>query len=184
MRSHQLELVDEAKMLGPATIERVARDLRATEAVLVSLGWKAEGRSGVGSSRDDGRKQEQQRTATHKMLLGAIERVCRTEGAPSIAAVAREAGVSASLIHNRYPDVAATIRTLSGREKRDDVAQLRAALIKERAMAKSLRDENSALLADLRAVASVNETLRQELSLRKAAGAPNVVELKARTSNS
>lgn len=83
-----------------------------------------------------------------------------------------------------YPDVAAAIRTLSGREKRDDVAQLRAALIKERAMAKRLRDENSALLADLRALASVNETLRQELALRKAAGAPNVVELWARTSRS
>lgn len=43
LRSHQLELVDEAKMLGPATIARVARDLRATEAVLVSLGWKGDG---------------------------------------------------------------------------------------------------------------------------------------------
>lgn len=138
----------------------------------------------MGSLRDDGLGQDRPLTATHKTLLGAIERVCRTEGAPSIAAVAREAGVSASLIHNRYPDVAAAIRTLSGREKRDDVAQLRAALIKERAMAKRLRDENSALLADLRALASVNETLRQELALRKAAGAPNVVELWARTSRS
>lgn len=138
----------------------------------------------MGSLRDDGLGQDRPLTATHKTLLGAIERVCRTEGAPSIAAVAREAGVSASLIHNRYPDVAAAIRTLSGREKRDDVAQLRAALIKERAMAKRLRDENSALLADLRALASVNETLRQELALRKAAGAPNVVELRARTSRS
>lgn len=138
----------------------------------------------MGSLRDDGLGRDRPLTATHKTLLGAIERVCRTEGAPSIAAVAREAGVSASLIHNRYPDVAAAIRTLSGREKRDDVAQLRAALIKERAMAKRLRDENSALLADLRALASVNETLRQELALRKAAGAPNVVELRARTSRS
>lgn len=138
----------------------------------------------MGSLRDDGLGQDRPLTATHKTLLGAIERVCRTEGAPSIAAVAREAGVSASLIHNRYPDVAAAIRKLSGREKRDDVAQLRAALIKERAMAKRLRDENSALLADLRALASVNEALRQELALRKAAGAPNVVDLRARTSRS
>lgn len=42
LRSHQLELVDEAKMLGPATLERVSRDLRATEAVLGNLGWQAE----------------------------------------------------------------------------------------------------------------------------------------------
>lgn len=138
----------------------------------------------MGSSRDDGRGQEQPRTATHKALLDAIERVCRTEGAVSIAAVAREAGVSASLIHNRYPDVAAAIRTLTGRERRDDVARLRAALVKERAVAKSLRDENTALLADLRALASVNEALRQELALRKAAGAPNVIDIRARTSRS
>ncbi|MGR4870004.1 tyrosine-type recombinase/integrase [Variovorax sp. LARHSF232] len=39
LHAHQLELVDEAKKLGPATVERVARDLRATEAVLADLGW-------------------------------------------------------------------------------------------------------------------------------------------------
>lgn len=136
------------------------------------------------SSCDNDCGQKQPRTATHKALLDAIERVCRTEGDVSIAAVAREAGVSASLIHNRYPDVAVAVRALSGREKRDDIAQLRAVLIKERAMAKNLREENSALLADLRTLASVNETLRQELALQKATGAPNVVELKARTSRS
>lgn len=134
----------------------------------------------MGSSHDRDRQQDRPPTETHKALLDAVERVCRTEGTPSIAAVAREAGVSASLVHNRYPDVATAIRKLSGREKRDDVAQLREALTKERAMAKSLRAENGALLADLRALASVNETLRQELALRMAAGAPNVVELRAR----
>lgn len=122
--------------------------------------------------------KEQPRSATHKALLDAIDRVGRSEGVPSIAAVAREAGVSASLVHNSYPDVAAAIRALRGREKRDDTAQLRAALVKERAMARRLRDENSTLLADLRALASVNEMLRQELAFRKAAGAANVVELR------
>lgn len=42
LRAHQMELVDEAKMLGPATLERVERDLRATESVLANLGWRAE----------------------------------------------------------------------------------------------------------------------------------------------
>ncbi|MGR4870005.1 TetR family transcriptional regulator [Variovorax sp. LARHSF232] len=133
------------------------------------------------SAHDSGGGQDRPSTATHKALLDAIERVCRTDGTPTITAVAREVGVSAALIHNRYPDVAATIRTLSGREKRDDVAQLRAALVKEQEIARSLRDENGALLADLRALASVNETLRQELALREAAEAPNVVPLGSRS---
>lgn len=42
LHSHQLELVDEAKTLGPATVERVARDLRTTERVLAGLGRKVE----------------------------------------------------------------------------------------------------------------------------------------------
>ncbi len=132
------------------------------------------------SARDGGGGQDRPPNATHKALLEAIERVCRTDGTPSITAVAREVGVSAALIHNRYPDIAATIRTLSGREKRDDVAQLRAALVKEQEMVKNLRDEYGALLADLRAMASVNETLRQELAMRKAVEAPNVVQLRSR----
>ncbi len=42
LHAHHLELVDEAKTLGPATVERVARDLRVTEAVLAGLGWTAQ----------------------------------------------------------------------------------------------------------------------------------------------
>jgi hypothetical protein len=125
--------------------------------------------------------RQAQPTGTRKALLDAIERVCRTESSPSIAAVAREAGVTAALIHNRYPDLAASIRELSGRQKRDEAAQLRATLIEERVISKALRDENSALLADLRALASVNETLRQELALRKAADGANVVQLRPRS---
>ena len=59
------------------------------------------------NSLDAGRGQGSPPTATHKALLEAIERVCRCEGVPTITAVAREAGVTPALIHNRYPDVAA-----------------------------------------------------------------------------
>lgn len=39
LRAHQLSLVNEARNLGPATMQRVNRDLRITEQVLRKLGW-------------------------------------------------------------------------------------------------------------------------------------------------
>ena len=39
LRAHQLSLVNEARNLGPATTQRVNRDLRITEQVLRKLGW-------------------------------------------------------------------------------------------------------------------------------------------------
>lgn len=40
LHAHQIELADEAATLGPATVQRVARDLKRSEAVLRALGWK------------------------------------------------------------------------------------------------------------------------------------------------
>jgi site-specific recombinase XerD len=39
IRAHQLELLPEAVSLGPATVQRVQRDLQRTEDVLAQLGW-------------------------------------------------------------------------------------------------------------------------------------------------
>ncbi len=39
LHSHQTELLAEAAALGPATTQRVVRDLAKTTAVLVKLGW-------------------------------------------------------------------------------------------------------------------------------------------------
>ncbi len=114
----------------------------------------------------------------HRALLEAIDRVCRTDGVPTIAAVAREVSVSASLIHNRYPDVADTIRSLAGKERRDEVAALRAALVTEKAISQGLRVQNVELLADLRALASVNESLRREIVIERAKSAGKVISLR------
>lgn len=40
LHAHQTELLEEAAALGPATVQRVARDLKRTEAVLQALGWR------------------------------------------------------------------------------------------------------------------------------------------------
>lgn len=40
LHAHQTELLDEAAALGPATMQRVARDLKRSEAVLHALGWR------------------------------------------------------------------------------------------------------------------------------------------------
>ena len=103
------------------------------------------------------------RSRTHQALLDAIERV-RKDGVVTIAAVAREVGVSTSLIHNRYHDVST--------------------LARERDSNRALRAANSSLLMELRALASVNESLRRQLAFEQAKSAPNVVPLYCRTSQS
>jgi AcrR family transcriptional regulator len=120
------------------------------------------------------------RTPTHQALLEASARVCRTDGSPTIAAVAREVGVSAALVHNRYPDVAATIRTLAGKVKRDEATALRTALEAEKVKCRELRGENAELTKTLRAVASINEALRRQLAIEQARAAGKLVSLPAR----
>jgi transposase-like protein len=125
----------------------------------------------------------QSRGETHRALLEAMDRVCRTDGVPTIAAVAREAGVSASLIHNRYPEVAHAIRIAAGKRKRDDVAALRAALDTEKARSQELRAQTAQLLAELCALASVNESLRREMGTHSARSAGNVLTMDRRTNS-
>ena len=97
----------------------------------------------------------------------------------SILSVAREAGVSAALIHNHYPSIADDIRREQGqdsRAKRDAISQKR--LKKERDKNRKLRGENSALHTDIRRLASINEVLLAEnRSLRARAGVESVVPL-------
>ncbi len=123
------------------------------------------------------------RSRTHQALLDAIERV-RKDGVVTIAAVAREVGVSTSLIHNRYHDVAETIRALGGKTKRDALSAASSTLARERDSNRALRAANSSLLMELRALASVNESLRRQLAFEQAKSAPNVVPLYCRTSQS
>lgn len=132
------------------------------------------------ATRDNGR-EGRKGSSMHAELIAAIDRVCRSSsGGATIAAVAREVGVTPALIHNRYPDVASTIRGLAGREKRDAMTALKLALEEERRKCGQLRGENAELFAELRALASVNEGLRRQIDIEQARGSDRVVPLHRR----
>ena len=86
----------------------------------------------------------------------------------SIASVAREAGVSAALIHNHYPAIADAIRQVQGRSSRQqrdtNHEQLKAAREKTRA----LRCDVEQLRADVDRLASINEVLLAENAVLRA----------------
>lgn len=94
----------------------------------------------------------------------------------SIAAVAREAGVSAALIHNHYPSVAEAIRVAQGSAVRTQRDEKHAELKAEREKARVLREQVSSLTSDLGRLTSINEVLLQEIALLKARlNTPHVV---------
>ncbi|KTC26373.1 TetR family transcriptional regulator [Pseudomonas sp. ICMP 19500] len=86
----------------------------------------------------------------------------------TIAAVAREAGVSTALIHNHYPRIAEAIREALGRSSRAmrDVKQQD--LIAERKKSAAYRQEIEELRAKVAHLASVNEVLLDENRVLKA----------------
>lgn len=86
----------------------------------------------------------------------------------TIAAVAREAGVSTALIHNHYPRIAEAIREAQGRSSRAmrDVKQQD--LIAERKKSAAHRQEIEELRAKVAKLASVNEVLLDENRVLKA----------------
>lgn len=96
----------------------------------------------------------------------------------SIAAVAREAGVSTALIHNHYPAVAEAIREIQGRSSRAIRDVKHQDLIAERQKSAGYRHEIEELRAKLASLASINEVLLDEnQSLKAKLRERNVVEL-------
>jgi AcrR family transcriptional regulator len=96
------------------------------------------------------RKTSDSRERDLRLALARIQRGRPHTGETkvTIAAVAREAGVSTALIHNHYPNVAEAIREAQGRSSR------------------AQRDvKHQDLIADL---ASINEVLMAELRALKA----------------
>jgi len=98
----------------------------------------------------------------------------------SISAVAVEAGVSASLIHNTYPDVAEEIRAQIGRSTRQQRDAKAVELTAVRAQLKTVRGELNGAMTDIAKLTSINETLRQEIAMLRGAASANVVVLPAR----
>ncbi|WP_163003760.1 TetR family transcriptional regulator [Pseudomonas viridiflava] len=77
----------------------------------------------------------------------------------TIAAVAREAGVSTALIHNHYPNVAEAIREIQGRSSRAVRDVKHQDLIAERLKSTNYRQENEELRVKVATIASINEVL-------------------------
>ena len=86
----------------------------------------------------------------------------------TIAAVAREAGVSTALIHNYYPKIAETIREAQGRSSRTMRDVKHHDLIAEREKSAARRHEIEELRAKIASLASLNEMLLEENRLLKA----------------
>lgn len=99
----------------------------------------------------------------------------------TIAAVAREAGVSAALIHNHYPNIAETIREAQGRSSRAmrDVKQQD--LISERKKSTAYRQEIDELRTKVANLASINEVLLDKnRTLQAKLNDPKVIDLASR----
>lgn len=119
-----------------------------------------------------------------KLAIYAIQkgRARTGETKVTIAAVAREAGVSTALIHNHYPAIAEEIRQIQGRSSRAMRDVKHQDLIAERQKSKGYRHEIEELQAKLARLASINEVLLYENETLKAkVKERNVVELVSST---
>lgn len=115
---------------------------------------------------------------TRKSLELAIKRI--QEGVPkvvpvghklSIAAVAKEAGVSNATIHNRYPDIAERIRTLVSGSYVAQLEAKRGSLKECQGKLAQARNEIEQLTADLRKSQSINLRLLKQNELLRAQSA-------------
>ncbi len=86
----------------------------------------------------------------------------------SISALAEEAGVSDSTIHNRYPEIAAEVREMIGKAHKVQRDEKNEKLKSEKSKNKELRDYIEQLEADIRKLTSINATLSYENSQLKA----------------
>lgn len=110
------------------------------------------------------RKPADAREKDLKLAIYRIERGRGTTGTTklSIAAVAREAGVSPALIHNHYSKIAEIVRAKVGASSRQQRDQKHDELKAERLRSKELRAEIAILKLQIAQLASINETLLLE----------------------
>ncbi|CRM96491.1 hypothetical protein [Pseudomonas sp. 22 E 5] len=101
-------------------------------------------------------REKELRLAIYRIQKG---RAHTKETKVTIAAVAREAGVSTALIHNHYPTVAEAIREIQGRSSRAVRDVKHQDLIAERHKSTNYRQENEELRAKVASIASINEVL-------------------------
>lgn len=133
----------------------------------------------------EARKTREARDKDLRLAIGRIERGRAHTRATrlTIAAVAREAGVSAALIHNCHPAIAETIREAQGRASRAQRDAKGQALRAEREKARILRDEVALLRTQVAQLASINEVLLAEIrALKDRSNGPKVVDFASKLS--
>jgi AcrR family transcriptional regulator len=115
------------------------------------------------------RKPADTREKELRLALYRIQRGRAHTGAhkASIASVAREAGVSAALIHNHYPAIAEAIREAQGHASRVQRDAKHKRLIVEQKKNRELRREIEELRRKIRKLASINEVLLDEIRTLK-----------------
>jgi transcriptional antiterminator len=86
----------------------------------------------------------------------------------SISALAEEAGVSDSTIHNRYPEIAAEVREIIGKAHKTQRDEKNEKLKSEKSKNKELREYIEQLESDIRKLTSINATLSNENAQLKA----------------
>ena len=107
----------------------------------------------------------------------AIEQLQASQGKLSISAVAKMAGVTPALIHNTYPDLAEKIRGLVGKATRTQRDAKHSALVREREINRTLRQELVETRATIAKLASVNQTLLNEIAVLKGVATGKVVAI-------
>lgn len=106
-------------------------------------------------------RQKQLRLAITRIERGRSQTKARKL---TISSVAREAGVSTSLIHNHHPEIAEVIREKQGRSSRAMRDAKQSELKAEREKNLKLRSENAQLRQQIAKLASVNELLTMNIS--------------------
>lgn len=133
---------------------------------LDGVGASAQAAGSGSTGRTAGRRRDKASTLFDLRL--ALSRLQRRGEKVTLAAVSKEAGVSAGLIHNRYPDFAEEVRALIGkalRKQRDDKAdELKQARDRIKDLNQLVATQNEQLCK----YASVNEMLTRELAIQKA----------------
>lgn len=86
----------------------------------------------------------------------------------SISALAEEAGVSDSTIHNRYPQIAAEVREIIGKAHKTQRDEKNEKLKSEKSKNRELREYIEKLEEDIRKLTSINATLSSENAQLKA----------------
>jgi transposase-like protein len=130
--------------------------------------------------KDDDRRARRTHAETEEELRAALRTLKETGEAVNISAVAAAVGVTPGLIHNKYQTVAQEIRDATGRTTSVRLTDVQQQLKEALERNAELRQENTDLLREVRELASVNESLRQQLAVATAVDSGKVVRLPKR----